>query len=149
MSDGPVFLSATQVTSLHRLALEQHGGQDGLRDEVPFESAVMHPQNVWFYAQGDLFDVAAAYAFHLAESQAFLDGNKRVGMSAALAFPRLNGETVSRQTDELYAAMIAMAGRHMDKVGLAALLRQLCGRPGIEAKHGPLTLGAHRQSRRQ
>lgn len=121
----PVFLTVEQVETLHRLALEQHGGQDGVRDPAAFQSAVAHPQNVWFYAQGDLFDVAAAYAFHLAEAQAFLDGNKRTGIAAALTFLRLNGQTVTRHTDELYAAMIAVAERRLDKVGLAALLRSL------------------------
>jgi death-on-curing protein len=126
MSDEPVFLSVPQVAALHRFALEQHGGQDGLRDASAFESAVLHPRNVWFYAQGDLFEVAAAYAFHLAESQAFLDGNKRTGMAASLTFLRLNGKTVTRHTDELYAAMIAIAGRQIGKPELAALLRRLC-----------------------
>ena len=124
MSD-PVFLAMQQVESLHRLALEHHGGQEGLRDRSTFQSAVVHPQNVWFYARGDLFDVAAAYAFHLAESQTFLDGNKRTGMASALTFLRLNGQTVIRHTDELYAAMIALAARRLDKAGLAALLRRL------------------------
>jgi len=126
MSDEPVFLSVAQVAALHRFALEQHGGQDGLRDAAAFESAVLHPQNVWLYAQGDLFDVAAAYAFHLAESQAFLDGNKRTGMAAALTFLKLNGKTLTRHTDQLYAAMIAIAGRQIGKPELAALLRKLC-----------------------
>lgn len=125
MSAEPVFLSAGQVTALHRLSLEQHGGQDGLRDAAAFESAVMHPQNVWVYATGDVFDIAAAYAFHLAESQAFLDGNKRTGMAAALTFLRLNGYTISRHTDELYAVMIAIAQRRMDKTGMAAVFRRL------------------------
>ena len=120
-----VFLDAEQVKALHRLALEQHGGQDGLRDPSAFESAVMHPQNVWSYGQGDIFQVAAAYAFHLAESQAFLDGNKRTGMAAALTFLRLNGQTVPRHSDELYAAMIAIAERRIGKPELAALLRRL------------------------
>lgn len=97
-----------------------------MRDSAAFESAVIQPQNAWFYAQGDLFDVAAAYAFHLAESQAFLDGNKRTGMAAALTFLRLNGKTMPRHTEELYAAMIAIAERRMNKVGLAAVLRQIC-----------------------
>jgi len=79
------------------------------------------------YAGGDLFEVAAAYAFHLAESQAFVDGNKRTGMAAALTFLRLNGKTLSRHTDELYAAMIAIAARRMGRPELAALLRRLCG----------------------
>lgn len=66
------------------MALERHGGQDGTRDESAFKSAVVQPHNVWYFAQGDRFDVAAAYAFHLAESLAFVDGNKRTGMAAAL-----------------------------------------------------------------
>lgn len=112
---------------MHRLALAQHGGQDGVRDAAACESAVMQPLNVWIYAQGDLFDMAAAYAFHLAEAQAFLDGNKRTGIAAALTFLRLNGETVPWHTDELYAAMIAMAERRMGKPELATLLRRLAG----------------------
>jgi death-on-curing protein len=110
---APVFLTIEQVKTLHRLALDQHGGQDGVRDAATLESAVMHPCNVWLYGQGDCFDIAAAYAFHLAQAQAFLDGNKR------------NGVPVPEATEELYAAMIAVAERRMDKVGLAALLRRL------------------------
>jgi len=70
-------------------------------------------------------DVAAAYAFHLAESQAFLDGNKRTGMAVALVFLAGNGVSVSKATDELYAAMIAIAERRIDKAELAILLRRL------------------------
>jgi death-on-curing protein len=36
------------------------------------------------YLHSDLFSMAAAYAFHIAESQAFVDGNKRTGLNAAL-----------------------------------------------------------------
>ncbi len=125
MSEEPVFLTLGQVAALHRLSLEQHGGQEGLRDEAAFESAVLQPHHIWIYAQGDLFEVAAAYAFHLAESQAFLDGNKRTGMAAALTFLKLNGKTVTRHTDELHGAMIAIAKRQMGKTELAALLRRL------------------------
>jgi len=121
----PIFLTLEQVEDLHRRALELHGGQDGVRDPSALESAVIHPRNVLYYAQGDIFDVAAAYAFHLAESQAVLDGNKRVGIAAALVFLRTNGVTVSRATGELYSSMIAIAERRMGKPELAALLRTL------------------------
>ena len=123
----PIFLTLEQVEALHRRALEQHGGQDGLRDQWALESAVIHPRNVFYYAQGDLFDVAAAYAFHLAESQAFLDGNKRTGIAAALVFLKLNAVTVPCATGELYTAMIAIAQRRMGKQELAAVLRRLGG----------------------
>jgi death on curing protein len=112
---------------MHRRALEQFGGQDSVRDPSALESAVIHPRNVHYYAQGDLCDVAAAYAFHLAESQADIDGNKRTGMAAALVLLRLNGVTVPRATDEPYAAMIDIAEKRMGKPKLAALLRRISG----------------------
>jgi len=64
----PVFISRAIVEMIHHRSLEQHGGQEGLRDEHALESALAQPMNVYFYGQGDLFDVAAAYAFHLAET---------------------------------------------------------------------------------
>jgi death-on-curing protein len=122
----PVFLTLEQVKTLHRIALDRHGGQDGVRDEATLESAVMHPCNAWLYGRGDLFDIAAAYAFHLAQAQAFLDGNKRTGIGAALVFLEGNGVSVHQATQELYEAMIAVAERRLDKPGLAALLRRIC-----------------------
>ena len=65
----------------------------------------------------------AAYAFHLAESQAFLDGNKRTAITTALASLALNGFYGKPNQDELYDAMIAIARRESDKAGLAAVLR--------------------------
>ena len=121
----PEFLSVEQVEALHRLALERYGGQDGLRDRAGFESAVMHPRTVWFYGQGDVFDVAAAYAFHLTEAQAFIDGNKRTGISAALVFLEVNGYLVPEATGVLYDGMIAMADRRLQKIEFARLLRRL------------------------
>ncbi|MGH7995060.1 MAG: type II toxin-antitoxin system death-on-curing family toxin [Candidatus Acidiferrales bacterium] len=126
MTGEPAFLDIPQVENLHRISLERHGGQDGVRDRAAFESAVMQPRNAWYYGQGDLFDVAAAYAFHLAEAQAFLDGNKRTGMSAALVFLEGNKVPVPEATNELYDAMIAIAARRIGKPELAAVLRRLC-----------------------
>ncbi len=69
-------------------------------------------------------DVGAAYVFHLAESQGFLDGNKRTAIACAATFLVGNG-CVDRAHDlELYDAMIALSARRMDKAGLAAVLRE-------------------------
>jgi death on curing protein len=35
--------------------------------------------------------MAAAHAFHIAENQVFVDGNKRTALGGALMFPDLNG----------------------------------------------------------
>jgi death-on-curing protein len=120
---SPEFLDRDIVMDIHRESLVRHGGLDGLRDENAFLSALASAQNTYFYGSGDLHDVAASYAFHLAESQAFLDGNKRTGIGAALTFLLLNGCDDIGDDFALYDAMIAIARRELDKAGLAALLR--------------------------
>ncbi len=69
--------------------------------------------------------MAAAYAFHIAQNQPFVDGNKRTGLLAALVFLELNGVAIRDPHGRLYDAMIAIAERRMDKGGLAATLRGL------------------------
>lgn len=73
---------------------------------------------------GDIYEVAAAYAFHLAECQGFIDGNKRTAVACAAVFMRGNG-CVDRAADqEVYDAMIAIAKRQMGKRELAAIFRR-------------------------
>ena len=126
MSD-PFFLTVDQVGQLHQQSIEMFGGLHGLRDPRLFEGAVMHPRNVYYYAQGDLFDVAAAYCYHIAQAQAFIDGNKRTAVAAGLVFLEINGVSTDFDSMPLYEAMIAIAEKRMDKAELAALLRKLCG----------------------
>jgi death on curing protein len=73
----------------------------------------------------DLYAMAAAYAFHLAEAQAFLDGNKRVAAAAAIVFLDFNGIEILDPSGRLYDAMLAIAVQRLDKAGLAHLLRSL------------------------
>jgi prophage maintenance system killer protein len=72
----------------------------------------------------------AAYAFHVAESQAFVDGNKRTGLAAAYVFLAPNGFRLIEQDDRLYEAMIAVGTRRLDKAGLAQPLRELSAAEG-------------------
>lgn len=121
---NPLFLSVDQVREIHRESLRRHGGLDGLREPGLLESALMQPEAVHYYGGGDLFAIAAAYAFHIAQNQPFLDGNKRTAMGSALTFLELNGVPVEKYDGEqLYDAMIAIAEKRMDKAGLAAVFR--------------------------
>ena len=89
--DVPLFLRVEDVEKLHAMSLQRFGGSEGLRDRNAFESAVHHPQNIFYCDQGDLFDMAAAYCVHIAQVQAFLDGNKRTGAAAVIVFLDANG----------------------------------------------------------
>lgn len=120
----PEFISLEQVFYLHSESLKRFGGSEGVRDQGQIESALGSAKNAWHYG-GDLFDVAAAYAFHLAQAQAFLDGNKRTAAAAAIAFLCLNALPTIVDDGSLYDAMIAIAEKRMDKKGLADVFRTL------------------------
>jgi death-on-curing protein len=123
----PLFLSVQDVLELHADQLDRYGGSAGLRDAGALESAVETPRATFDgeYLHSDLFRMAAAYAFHIAECQAFLDGNKRVGLNAALVFLLINGWLVQDSQGRLHSAMLAIAAGELDKDGLAELLRDL------------------------
>jgi len=121
---GPVFLSREAVDLIHEASLQAFGGADGVRDENALESALAQPMHEHFYRQADLFQIAAAYAFHLAENQPYLDGNKRTGLLSALNFLAQNGIIADRPVDEFYDAMIGIAEKRLDKAGLAEVFRR-------------------------
>jgi death-on-curing protein len=120
----PIFLTLDEVFRIHARSLAEHGGSNGTRDPGLVESALASAKNAFYYANGDLFDVAASYAFHLAESQAFIDGNKRTAVVAALVFLARNGVYVQPATWELYSAMIDVAEKKKNKADLAELFRK-------------------------
>lgn len=127
MIDAPDFLTLDDVLLIHEEGLARYGGADGVRDAGALESAVAMPQATFGgnFVHDDLFVMAAAYAFHIAQNQPFVDGNKRTGLGAALVFLDLNGIEIADPAGSLYDAMIALAERRLDKPGLAELLRTL------------------------
>jgi death on curing protein len=120
----PVFLDFAVVEDIHHASLEMYGGIPGIRDRNLIESALGAAENTFHYARCDLFDIAATYAFHLAQAQAFLDGNKRTAAGAAYLFLKANG-VIARPADlEACDALIAIAEKRLDKAGLAELFRR-------------------------
>lgn len=105
----PIFLTLDEVLQIHARSLAEHGGSEGVRDRGLVESALASAANTFHYAGGDLFDIAAAYAFHIAESQAFLDGNKRTAVVSAMVFLARNGVYAMPPKWELYLGMIDVA----------------------------------------
>ena len=120
----PEFLTPAIIGQLHADSLALFGGSAGVRDRGLVDSALASARNTHLYGRGDLFDVAATYAFHIAEAQAFLDGNKRTAVAAALTF--LKGNDVLLKVDDLtiYNAMIAIAEKRMTKIELADIFRR-------------------------
>jgi death-on-curing protein len=127
VTDPPVFLSVDDVLFVHARQFARFGGAEGLRDRAALASAVGIPQAGFggHRLHPDLFAMAAAYAFHIAQAQAFIDGNRRTGLVSAILFLRINDLRVRDPDQRLYDAMIAVAEKRLDKAGLAAVLREL------------------------
>jgi death-on-curing protein len=121
------FLSLEDVLALHEMQIERYGGATGIRDQGLLESAVGMPQASFGgeYVHHGLYEMAAAYAFHIAENQPFIDGNKRTALAAALVFLDWQEIEVEEPGDELYQAMIQLAEKKLDKAGLADLFERL------------------------
>ena len=128
MDEDIQFLTRAEVDELHEDSLREFGGMVGVRDDSLVESAMGAALNEQCYGGGDVFAVAAAYAFHLAQNQAFLDGNKRTATASALTFLAMNGHACHHNNEDrlaIYDALIAIAERRMTKPELAALFRRL------------------------
>jgi death-on-curing protein len=76
VTEEPDFLTLDEILEIHDDQILRYGGDVGIRDWGLLESAIAMPQQSFGgqYLHKDIFEMAAAYAFHLAESQAFVDG---------------------------------------------------------------------------
>jgi death-on-curing protein len=70
--------------------------------EALLESAVMRPRMAEHYESADIIRQAALLAVGISQAQAFLDGNKRTAVFAAVTFMEANG--CSLQFDDLEMA---------------------------------------------
>ena len=93
MTDQPIFLTLADVLEIHLYQLVHFGGTSGIRDLNLLKSAVAMPQMSFgdVMLHKDIYEMAAAYLFHLVENHPFLDGNKRTGAMAAIVFLDVNG----------------------------------------------------------
>lgn len=125
--NGPIFLNLEQVLDIHRMQLKEFGGQEGIRDQNLLESAIAQAEAGFAeqYLHDYPYGMAAAYAFHIAENQPFLDGNKRTALNAALTFLDLNGVFIKSLGSELVQAMLDMAAHRLSKEGLADIFKRL------------------------
>jgi death-on-curing protein len=130
VSREPVFLTVAEVLEAHEVLIETFGGTHGLRDAGGLESALAMPQQSFGgeFVHRDLFEMAAAYAFHVSQSEAFLDGNKRTAVTAAIAFLGMNAVHVHDPQHRLVEAMLAVARHELGKQGLAAVLKELASK---------------------
>ena len=126
----PRFLTLEEVGEIHEQSILRYGGSPGLRDAGLLESAAAAPQASFggTFLLDSIFEMAAAYLWHLAKNHAYVDGNKRVAAGAALVFLRLNGRRIDSFAPTLYDITIGAATGALDKKGVTVALENLFGR---------------------
>ena len=97
------YLTVEQVLFIHARLISETGGMHGLRDLGLLQSAVARQQST-FDGQDlypTLFLKAAALLESLVGNHAFVDGNKRIAITAAGLFLRMNGFRLTASNQEL------------------------------------------------
>ena len=127
MIDKIQFLTLAEIVEIHNNQLDLYGGSRGIRDITLLQSALAMPESTFDsnYLHNDIFEMAAAYAYHICQNHPFIDGNKRVALVAALVFLDFNGIEIDDPDEILYKAMMNVASSKMNKEELTIVLRSL------------------------
>jgi death-on-curing protein len=122
--EDPVFLTLGEVIEIHRDQIERYGGDPGLRDLGLLQSAMPAAGFGGRYLHTDLFEMTAAYLFHITQNHPFVDGNKRTGAVASLVFLSLNDVELEADEEEFERIVLGVAQGKIDKAVVAEFFRK-------------------------
>ena len=99
----PIYLKLADALALYAVIIGGTPAQaaDQLRDQSALEGALGRPRSYANYEDADIALQAAVLAHGIAESQAFIDANKRLALVAMLTFLELNGYRVEASDPDL------------------------------------------------
>ena len=121
-----IYLDVEALVQLADLAV---GGQAQVRDLGLLSSAAARPRSGFgdFEAYPTLVEKAAALMHSLVGNHALVDGNKRLGWTAAVVFCDLNGMWIEAPDDEAYDLVIGVAEGRLDVPEIAQALQRWAG----------------------
>jgi death-on-curing protein len=122
----PLFLTLDDVLSLHEDQIDRYGGLHGVRDIGLLQSALGTVKATFegSFLHVSLFEMAAAYLFHICRNHPFIDGNKRAAVAAALTFAELNGVEIDARESEFYDLVIGVAEGKVTKAAVAVFFEE-------------------------
>lgn len=122
----PVWVLPEIVVSVHQMLLSEHGGAPGIRDKTLLDSSLSRPRQRFSYSKvHTVFDLAASYAYGLANNHPFVDGNKRVALTVAAVFLDLNGYSLEAPEPEAVIVFEKLASGAISEEDLAVWFRDL------------------------
>lgn len=121
------FLPEAIVIAIHDDQIRLYGGAYGVRDEGALDAALHMPQAQFSgqFLHSSIFEMAAAYGFHLCQNHPFIDGNKRTAGMVMFTFLQLNGLEPIATEAAYYGTMMAVASGQMSKEKLADWIKTI------------------------
>jgi death-on-curing protein len=121
----PIFLGLDEVIEIHHDQINRYGGPSGIRDIELLKSAISMPPATFGgeYLHKNLYEMAAAYLFHVVRNHPFLDGNKRTGAVAAVVFLIINGIELQADEESFEKLVRSVAEGKTDKAKIAEFFR--------------------------
>lgn len=139
MTEPLRFLTVEDVLALHAITTRDQGGTQLIRDRSLLEAAVavVAQQFSDQYVHEDVPAMAAAYAYHICSNHPFVDGNKRAGVAAMIAFLVDNGWRFEATADEAEPVILQLAAAEIDKRTFTQWVRKHVRPAGERAEDGP------------
>lgn len=127
----PLFLGLDEVVEIHSDQIKRYGGHSGIRDIELLKSAIAMPAASFGgdYLHTDIYEMAAAYLYHIVRNHPFIDGNKRTGAVASVVFLMMNGIEINADEDNFEKTVLSAAEGKIDKAVIARFFRNNSGSP--------------------
>lgn len=121
----PVFLGLDDLIAIHHDQINRYGGPAGIRDIELLKSAIAMPVASFGgeYLHNNLYEMAAAYLFHITRNHPFIDGNKRTGAVASVVFLLMNGMDFNADEASFEKLVRSVADGKSDKAAIAQFFR--------------------------
>ena len=122
------YVGIADALFFHQQLIDRYGGSSGLRDAGALEAALHRPQTGYY----DTFiHEAAALLESLVQNHPFVDGNKRVAFAVVDVFLRINGYTITADSQAIYEVLInLMEQRTFDMGHLVPWLQSITQETG-------------------
>ena len=120
------FLSLAEVLEIHGDQLTRYGGRSGIRDIELLKSALGSPLATFGgeFLHTDIYEMAAAYLYHIVMNHPFIDGNKRTGAVSAIIFLIMNEYEFNAPEEELFDTVLELAKGRLSKAEISIFFQK-------------------------
>ncbi|MFH1643864.1 MAG: type II toxin-antitoxin system death-on-curing family toxin [bacterium] len=120
------FLTLEEILQIHNDIITNFGGASGLRDLGLLLSAIHMPKSSFSgnFLHPDIYEMSAAYIFHIIKNHPFIDGNKRTGLISGILFLENNQIKLKLSQRKLFNLGLDVANSKLNKKAISGILKE-------------------------